>query len=250
MPSVGREQRLRDRSSSRRPRCRAGDARGARSRSDPRPGRAGRSSPSTLRRGRVEDGVDRIRPVRRGQDRVGRVTVEELAALLTPAAALGARGRRGRAAQTPARVEEQRRAMEARASTRRPRCRSCVSSPSPSLQPPVAKSYSGRWRRLRPRNQSNARWARAPCSGSPVTANAASSASTNAEASSGCSSPLPGAGSSRLAAAVAGQPQRAVGEAGLVAEPAKRLEAGLASGRSRPSATPPTISACGSRALS
>jgi len=27
-----------------------------------------------------------------------------------------------------------------------------VSSPSPSLQPPVAKSYNGRWRRFRPRN--------------------------------------------------------------------------------------------------
>ena len=59
-----------------------------------------------------------------------------------------------------------------------------------------------------------------------MAANAASSASTSAEASSGCSSPLPGAGSLSFAAEVAGQPQHPVREARLVAEPAQRLEPG------------------------
>jgi hypothetical protein len=78
--------------------------------------------------------------------------------------------------------------------------------------------------RLRPRNHSNARRARTPCSGSPVIANATSSASTRADASSGCSSPPPGAGSSAVAAVVARQAQEVLGEAAFVAEPAQRLE--------------------------
>ena len=216
------------------------------------PGRSSTRASTTvvsveLRRGRVEDDVDGIRPVVRGQDRVGRMADEELA-LRSRRRRLSRGSRRGRPAGRPRRAAAPRGGR--RASTRRPRCR--------SSSPRRARRCSRRWRsrtaagwsRLRPRNQSNDCCARSPCSGSPVTAKAASSASTNADASSGCSSPPPGAGSSRLRPTWPVSRSVPSARPRLVAEPAKRVEARLASDRPRPSATPPTISACGSRALS
>ena len=79
--------------------------------------------------------------------------------------------------------------------------------------------------------------------------NAASSASTNADASSGCSSPSPGRGLVAMAPLVAGKPQHAVREPALVTEPGERLEPGR-DVRLSPRAVPPTISACERRALS
>ena len=206
--------------------------------------------PFDLRRGGVEHGVDRIRPVLRGQDRVGRVAIEELSALATSVHAGSQPVSRVRwTAGSPAASSSSAARWTASVDSA-PWLSFVVSSPSPSLQPPVAKSYSGRWRRLRPRNQSNDRCARFACSGSPVTANAASSAATKAEASSGCSSPPPGAGSVRRAAEMTGQPERPF-ERGRTRRRASEAPRGPSAVRSsRPSATPPTISACGSRALS
>ena len=194
-PSVGREQRLRvDRSSRRRRsaeratvRCEIPRRSSTRARSD---GRV-----VELRRGRVEDGVDRIRPVVRRQDRVGGVAREELARALTPRRGLARPAGGARPAGRPRRAAAPRGGT--RASTRRPRCRSSSPRRGRRCSRRSRSRTAAGASRLRPRNQSNARCARTPCSGSPVTANAASSASTNAEASSGCSSPLPGAGSSR-----------------------------------------------------
>ena len=154
----------------------------------------------------VEHGVDRIRPVGRGQDRVGRMAIEELAA----------RSRRGRLARgrgdgdaDAGRVEQQRGAMEGER-----RLGSFVVV-GVSLAEPVAAS-AGREVVQRPVEMVAAeepveRALRASAVlASPVTANAASSASTNADASSGCSSPAPGAGSLALAAEMAGQAKHAV----------------------------------------
>ena len=242
------EQRLRIDRSSRRSRSPSARPRGGRSRSDPRRGRA-RWSLAELGRCRVEDDIDGIRPVGRGQDRVGGMAGEELPPLLRRRTGLrathGAGG--GRPAGRRCRGAAPRGGR--RVSTRPPRCRSWSRRRARRCSRPSRSRTAAGWSLLRPRNQSNDCWARSPCSGSPVTAKAASSASTNADASSGCSSPLPGAGSARLAAVVAGQPEHAVCEPGLVTEPAKHVEARLGQ-IVPPSATPPTISACGRRALS
>ncbi len=80
------------------------------------------------------------------------------------------------------------------------------------------------WRWLRPRNHSNARIARTPCSASCVTANARQ---LGLDERGGVERLLV-AGARRLlaaaAAAVAGEPERVLVESALVAEPAQRLE--------------------------
>src|SRR5581483_4591143 len=141
--------------------------------------------------GGVEDGVHRIGPVGGGQNRVARMALEELAGA-------HARAGSGERLPTPARTPAASRRSAAwwkASADSAPSLSFSESLPSPSLHPPVAKSYSGFCRLLRPRNHSNARIARVPCSALRVTAKALSSASTSAAASSGCSSPGPGAGS-------------------------------------------------------
>ena len=100
------------------------------------------------RRRRVEDDVDRSRPVRSAQDRVAGVAAEELA-LLAPHARVG--GAAPGHAATPRRAgRRSTRGRPAASSTCCARWKASVdsapsfaftaSSPSPSLQPPVAKS--------------------------------------------------------------------------------------------------------------
>ncbi len=95
-----------------------------------------------------------------------------------------------------------------------------------------------------PRNHSNACVARTPCSGSPVSANAASSASTSAAASSGCSSPRPGAGSSRRRPSWPGSAAMSVARARTRRRASEATRARARRESSRPSAAPPLISAC------
>ena len=176
----------------------------------------------TLCCGRVEDDVDGIRPVGGGQDRVGRMAGEQLALPLMRCDRF-ARSLRTDGGQAGG-IEQQRRAVEgerrfgAFVVVRRLARRGRRSSRPWRSRTAAAGAGCGRG------TSRTTCCARNPCSGSPVTAKAASSASTNADASSGCSSPVPGAGSSRSAAAVAGQPEDAVREPGLVSEPAERVE--------------------------
>ena len=174
---------------------------------------------------RVEDGVDRIRPVVRREDRVlgmahGRAPARRVMQALRSRAA-----RRRRTTRQTRRVEHELGAVEGE---RRLGALVCVQV----LLAEAVAAAAGREVVERPVEPVAAeepverRAARGvPCSGSPVTANAASSASTNADASSGCSSPAAGRGLVAMAPQVAGQAQRAVGEPALVAEPAQRLEA-------------------------
>ena len=203
----------------------AGDREVRDARSGPRRGRAATVAPSTLRRGRVEDGVDRIRPVVRRQDRVGRVAVEELAACSRRRTGLARRadgGTAGRPAVSSSSAARWKASVDSA-----PSLSFVVSSPSPSLQPPVAKSYSGRWSRLRPRNQSNARCAR---SAVLRIAGDGEGGELGLDECGRVERLLVAVSRSRLGAtpaAVAGQPKRALGEPGLVAEPAERVEARL-----------------------
>src|SRR5262245_66098013 len=86
--------------------------------------------------GGVEDSVDRIRPIVRGQDRVVSVAAEELA--LVHASAASRAGSRTEAA-TPAASSRSAARWKARVDSA-PSFVFSSSVPSPSLQPPVAKS--------------------------------------------------------------------------------------------------------------
>ena len=156
------------------------------------------------------------------QDRVGRDGGRRARGRAHAAATLARAARRSRRGRRRRRGGARRGGT--RASTRRPRSRS-----APRRR---ARRCSRRWRSRRAaaaggcgRGTTRRRGvARTPCSGSRVTAKAVSSASTSAAASSGCSSPAARSGLAAPPAAVPGRRRKSPREAGLVAEPAQRLE--------------------------
>ena len=192
----------------------------------------------------LNDGVDGIRPVLRGQDRVGRVAVEELSARSRRAQSRGCGGRR---AVRPRRAAAPRGGR--RASIRRPGCRS--SSPRRGRR----CSRRSRSRRAAGGGGCGRGTSRTPLRALRVLriAGDGERGQLGRDERGGVERLLVAGAGSRLgapAAEVTGQPQRPVARGPTRRRASEAPPARSRVRSSRPSATPPTISACGSRALS
>ena len=205
-------------------------------------------SPSTSAAAGLKTTLTGVRPIGRGQDRVAGMPPEELVVrvsrgLVRASRSVRSRGRPAASSTSCGTVEGKRRLgafvvvdvglAEAVAA---PAGREVVERP--------VRAGFGRGTSRTPLR------ARAPCSRVAGDGERRSSASTNADASSGCSSPAPGRRLVAVAPTMAGQPQDALRRARTRHRARRASSSPISTAVVAPSAVPPRISACGRRALS